>query len=322
MSAEPPADRPEPHHHTHAPGETVEAVEQALTEFADAAKQAAEAVNKRAGRDMFAATAVGAVLLALVGASLVWLPWGFVVFGAALAVGAQIEIGRALRQQRDVNIVYAPLLVGTVCFIGGIYGVQIHAVGLGSKILLGVVGVMAVVVMVWRLRGPMEGYVRDVGSTFFLFMYPAVLVSGLMLILPQPQGDIRIAIVVVGVAASDTGGHLVGMLIGKHKFSPRISPKKSWEGVGGSFLLSMILVALMTTFLLHQAWWKGVVLAAGIVVVGILGDLVESVIKRDLGIKDMSHLLPGHGGIMDRIDSYVLAAYPAWLLMLWLFPHG
>ena len=322
MTAPPPATPDDQPEHHHAPGEAVEAVEQALTEFADAAKQAAEAVNKRAGRDMLAATVVGALMLGLVGASLLWFSWGFVIFATALAVGGQIEMGRALNRQRGVDIVYVPLLVGTAGFMAGVYAVQLHVVGSGSKILLGVVGLMAAVIMVWRLRGPLDGYVRDVSSTLFLFGYPALLVSGLLLILAQPQGALRIATYVVGVAASDTGGHLVGMLIGRHKFSPRISPKKSWEGVGGSFLLATVAVTLMAVFLLEAAWWEGVVLACVIVVAGILGDLVESVIKRDLGIKDMGHLLPGHGGIMDRIDSYVLAAYPAWVALLWVFPHG
>jgi len=285
----------------------------------------ANAVNKRAGRDMFAATAVALALLVVVGAALIWFPWGFAIFVAAAAAGGQIEIGRALAAQRQVTISYWPVLIGSVVMILAAYGINIYRdtnPGLfvtPSWFLAWTLGLTAIAILGVRLRGPLEGYVADVTSSLFLLVYPCLLIAALMYMLAGEQGSAKVAMFILAVAASDTGGHLVGVMFGKHRFAPRISPKKSWEGVVGSVGLSAVAGIVLTIWWLGQAWWKGAVLAVVIVVFGILGDLVESVIKRDLGIKDMGTLLPGHGGVMDRVDSYVIAALPAWLTMLWLF---
>ena len=296
-------------------------VEQAFNDFADSAKQTVDAVNKRAGRDIFMATAMAIVILAGVGACLLWFHWGIVLIAAAAVPGAQVELGRALAKHHGGRIVYPPLAVGTVLFIVGVYVSQVYPTWFPETALLWIVGLTIIVILLWRLAGPVEGYVADVTSTVFLLGYPALLFSALVFILARQQGAALIATYVVGIAASDTGGYFMGVLIGKHPMAPRISPKKSWEGVVGSFLLSGIGVVLMVVFLLSDSWWKGLLLAIVLVVVGILGDLVESVIKRDLGIKDLGHLIPGHGGLMDRLDSYILAAVPAWLMMAWLFPY-
>jgi phosphatidate cytidylyltransferase len=303
--------------------EAVEAVEQALSEFADSAKHVADAVNKKAGRDLFAATGVAIVLLGLAGVSLAFAPWGFAVIVAAAVVGAQIEIGQVFHQQRGITVVAGPLWVGSAVFVLGGYGVHMGGfpVLTPTTFMIWTAGLTAVAVLVWRLTGPITGYVADVTATLFLLVYPCLLVSSLVLILAGDDGPAKIAIFIVAVAATDTGGHAAGVLFGKHQFSPRISPKKYWEGVAGSYVLSAGLVILMTVFMLHEAWWRGLVLSVVVVTAAILGDLVESVIKRDVGVKDMGKFLPGHGGIMDRVDSYVLAAFPAWLVMNWLLSY-
>jgi phosphatidate cytidylyltransferase len=183
-----------------------------------------------------------------------------------------------------------------------------------------VAGLTGLVIVCWRLRGPIEGYVADVTATLFLLIYPCLLIAALMFILALPHGSLKIAIYVLGITGVDTGGYVFGLLMGKHKFSPRISPKKSWEGVAGSFVLSGLVVVLLSVLTLHVEWWRALILAVVLVCTGIAGDLVESVIKRDLGIKDMGTVLPGHGGVMDRIDGYILAAVPCWLVMIALFP--
>ena len=296
-------------------------VEQAFNEFADSAKQTVEAVNKRAGRDIFLATGVAIVILAVVGACLLWFHWGIVLISAAAMPGAQVELGRGLAKKHEGTIVYPPLIAGSVLYIVGAYVSRVYPSWFPPSALLWIIGVTIIVILLWRLTGPVQGYVADVMSTIFLLGYPCLLFSALVFVLARPQGAALIATFVVGIAASDTGGYFMGVLIGKHPMAPRISPKKSWEGVVGSFLLSGIGVILMVVFLLKDSWWKGLLLAIVLVVVGILGDLVESVIKRDLGVKDLGTLLPGHGGIMDRLDSYILAAVPAWLMMAWLFPY-
>jgi len=251
-----------------------------------------------------------------------WFNWGIVIILAAAASVGQVEIGRALAKHRGGKIIFPPLLVGSPLFIVGAYLSQVHSSWVSVNALFWIAGLTVIAILLWRLHGPVEGYLADVTTTIFLLGYPCLLLSALVFILARPGGAALIATLVVGIAASDTGGYFMGLLIGKHPMSPRISPKKSWEGVVGSFLLAGILVVLMVVFVVSGSWWKGLILAVVLVAAGILGDLVESVIKRDLGVKDLGTLLPGHGGVMDRFDSYILAAVPAWLAMTWLFPYA
>jgi len=306
----------QPHpEHPHSAGEVAE-------QFADAAKHAVEEANKRAGRDIFAATGVGIGLLVYAGASLLWFPWGFAVLAAAAVLGGQIELARAIRDKRGWQVGLVVVTVGSVAYVLGAYAVRLYQFAPPALLLGGIVGLTMVAVLLVRLRGPIEGYVADVMASGFLLLYPALLVSAMMFMLAAPDGPGRIATFVIGVAACDTGGYAAGVLAGKHRFAPRISPKKSWEGVAGSLILTGVVVALMTVFVLKADWWKGAVIAAVMVIFSIFGDLVESVIKRDLGIKDMGTLVPGHGGVMDRIDSYILSAVPVWLTMAWLLPYA
>ncbi len=278
-----------------------------------------EAINKRAGRDILAATGVAVLLLAVAGAALLWAPWVFVLIVVVGIGGAQLEMGHVLARHRGVAIQYLPLLVGTALVILGAYVAHWLAPLSPGWWVVGSTGLVAVLILCLRLRGPLDGYVRDVSSSLLLLVYPGLLATSLIFIVAGDQGPARIATFIVGVAATDTGGYLLGVLIGRHPFAPRISPKKSWEGVVGSVVLAGVAVTLMVALLLHQDWWKGLILALVLVVVSILGDLVESVIKRDIGIKDMGTVLPGHGGLMDRLDGYLLAALPAWLTMCGLF---
>ena len=295
-------------------------VEQALTEFADAAKSAADAVNKRAGRDIFIATAVAVVLLGVAAVCLLWFKWGLVAVIAAAIAGAQIEMGKVFTRVKAVKIALVPLITGSVLLTVAAYVTTIYPDAVPLVVLLWISGLTIVAILAMRLSGTIEGYVADVTHTLFLFVYPCLLASAVIFMLGESDGAFRVAIFIVAIAAADTGGYLLGVIIGKHPIAPTISPKKSWEGLIGSFLLAGICVVLMTVFMMDQAWWKGLILAVTLVIIGFLGDLVESVIKRDLGVKDMGTLIPGHGGIMDRVDSYILSAYPAWLLMMWLFP--
>ena len=296
-------------------------VEEVLADFAEAAKQATEAVNKKAGRDMVAATAVGVGLLAVAGACLFWFPWGFAAFVALIVVGAQVEFGRVLNQIRGTRIAVVPLGVGTVVLALGTYGLHQYALVPPGLFMVATVGLTALVILGVRLLQPLPGYVLDVASSLFLLLYTALTLA-FILILVSPQGALKVVAVVLGVTGSDTGGMLGVLFRKRHPFAQRISPKKSWEGVGGSYTVASIAVVLVTVFALQAPWWKGLILALVVVTSAIVGDLVESVIKRDLGIKDMGTVLPGHGGIMDRFDSYMFAAVPAWLALVALFPHG
>jgi len=124
------------------------------------------------------------------------------------------------------------------------------------------------------------------------------------------------------VVCNDVGGYAAGVLFGKHPMAPKISPKKSWEGAAGSLILGTAAGVCMAIFVLGVPFWVGIILGISLVVVGTCGDLIESIIKRDIGIKDMSSFVPGHGGVMDRLDSLLVAAPVAWLIMYVFIPGG
>jgi phosphatidate cytidylyltransferase len=132
------------------------------------------------------------------------------------------------------------------------------------------------------------------------------------------EGVKGIVVFILVTIASDIGGYAAGVLFGKHPMAPVISPKKSWEGFAGSLLSCVAAGWALVTYFLEGDWWVGVALGLIAVVMATLGDLCESVIKRDLGIKDMSHVIPGHGGLMDRLDSLLATVAPIWLLLHYL----
>ncbi len=156
----------------------------------------------------------------------------------------------------------------------------------------------------------------------FIIGYIALLGSFTALILAGEHGAARMVTFLLCVVANDTGGYAVGVLFGRTPMAPAISPKKTWEGLIGSVLFALVVGSLMVHFVLDSPWWVGAILGVVCVFFGTCGDLIESAIKRDVGIKDMSSILPGHGGVMDRLDSMLVAAAPAWLVMYLLVPGG
>ena len=190
----------------------------------------------------------------------------------------------------------------------------------GTAGLLGAYGGTIVVCMVWRLVGqglreqPVN-YLRDISAAVLLATWVPLFASFSALLIFQDHGGSRTFTVIVTVVFADIGGYVAGVLFGKHLMAPAISPKKSWEGFGGSLLFGVTAAVLSVTFLLDKPAWVGVPLGLMLVITGVLGDLVESQVKRDLGIKDMGTLLPGHGGIMDRIDAMLPSAVAGWIVL-------
>ncbi len=268
----------------------------------------------RAGRNLPAAIGVGVGLLAVVVVTLAWFNWGFVIFVAvALSLGV-IEVSRAL-QRLGMNAAIWPILVGTVVIVVGSYWAERypHNVISSNAWLLAALGFTVVAALIWRMPGGADGFVRDAAASLFVIAYLPLMGSFVALMLAESLGSRRLVCYLLAVIASDIGGYTVGSLIGRHQMAPHASPKKTWEGLGGSVGFGMILAMASMTPLLHLSWWVSALLGAVLVGVGTCGDLVESLIKRDVGIKDMSHVLPGHGGVMDRLDSLVFAAPVAWL---------
>jgi len=269
----------------------------------------AEALKKtsRAGRNLPASIAVGVALIAMVILSLVLVKEVFIaVVAVALGIGL-FELARAFSTAR-IHLPVLPVITGgTIMLVGGYYGsMETAAVAMA----LTVIGTM-----VWRLTEGADGFVRDVSAGVFSLSYLYLMGTFVLLMLKEDDGPWRIVAFIVATIASDIGGYVAGVLFGKHPMAPTISPKKSWEGFTGSLIFGVATGILTVTYALDGTWWVGIVLGVAGVVFATLGDLSESLIKRDLGIKDMGDLLPGHGGLMDRLDSLIAVAPIAWLIL-------
>ena len=266
----------------------------------------------RAGRDLRAATVVGLGLAALVlGTLFVWKP-AFVGLAVAAVTVACWELGNALAA-RGFRIPLVPVLLGAVLMLVGAY-----VGGVGTLVVA--LGLTIVAIVVWRLGETGPGYLRDVTAGIFVAVYVPFLAGFAMLLLQPDDGPWRVLACILVVAASDTGGYVAGVLAGRHLMAPTISPNKSWEGFAGSVIACLAVGVLAVVVTLDGEWWAGAALGTAAVITATMGDLGESMIKRDLGLKDMSTLLPGHGGIMDRLDSLLPTAPVTWLILSVLVP--
>ena len=266
----------------------------------------------RAGRNLPAAIGSAVVLLALIGGSLFfWKPAFVIVVAAAILLGVW-ELKQALAT-KGIGMPVEPVMAGAVVMLVGAF------VG-GAPALVTALAVTALAVMLWRLRGGVDGFVRDATAGVFVGVYVPFLAGFVLLLLRPDDGPLRVLTFILVTIASDIGGYVVGVLAGRHPMAPVISPKKSWEGFAGSTVFCVLAGWASVVYLLEGDWWVGVVLGLVAVVMATLGDLSESVIKRDLGIKDMSSIIPGHGGLMDRLDSLLATVAPTWLLLFYLVP--
>ncbi|MGH3949878.1 MAG: phosphatidate cytidylyltransferase [Pseudonocardiaceae bacterium] len=269
----------------------------------------------RAGRDLSAALGVAVVLGAAVLVSLLVERHVFIgVVAAAMAVGT-VELATALRNAAGIRVQLVPVLIGGQATIWLSWP-------LGTEGVLVPLVVTVLLCLLWRMPQGADGYVRDVSASALTATYiPLCGAFAAMLVLPE-DGVGRVLAFLLGVIASDTGGYIAGVLGGKHPMAPRISPKKSWEGFAGSIVAGVIVGMLTLTLLLDGQVWQGAIFGAAIVLTATLGDLAESLIKRDIGIKDMGDLLPGHGGMMDRLDSLLPSVVVSWILLSIFIPGG
>ena len=252
-----------------------------------------------------------AVGIALGGGALLTLftvKFTFLIYMGAVVLMALLELSRALRV-RDIRLPLVPLVAGGAAMLALAYL-------RGERPLVAALAITAIVVLGWRLSGGSDGYLRDTTASFFTLLYLLLPAAFVGLMLAPPDGSRRTVVFLILVVCSDVGGYLVGVLLGRHPMVPRISPKKTWEGFGGSVLACLAAGAITMTALLHGAWWQGLIVGAAAALAAIVGDLAESMIKRDLQIKDMGTILPGHGGILDRLDSLLITAPVVWLLLL------
>ncbi|NJQ02282.1 phosphatidate cytidylyltransferase [Streptomyces zingiberis] len=266
--------------------------------------------RKRAGRDLRAAIGVGLGLGVVILAALFLVKDIFVaVVGAAVVVGLW-ELTSRLRERKGVRVPLVPLAVGGVGMVtaGYLRGAE------GAWVVLALTGLA---VLAWRMTDSPENYLRDVTAGLFAAFYVPFLATFVALMLAADDGPQRVLTFLLLTVISDTGAYAVGWRFGTHKLAPRISPGKTREGLLGAVAFAMAAGALCTEFLITGGtWWQGLLLGLAVAGSATLGDLGESMIKRDLGIKDMGTLLPGHGGIMDRLDSLLPTAPVVWLLLV------
>ncbi|MCZ4499232.1 MAG: phosphatidate cytidylyltransferase [Marmoricola sp.] len=282
----------------------------------DAAMPAPQKDHGRAGRDLPAAVASAVVLLAVIAASLFFWKTAFMVVVAIAVAVAIWELHRGLAA-KGIDIPEQPIMAGGVVMVAVAYF-------WGAPALVTATAVTALVIMLWLLRRGVDGFVQNATAAVFTLIYVPFLGSFVALMLAEggdwtstdhlDDGVKGICAFILITIASDIGGYIAGVLFGKHPMAPVISPKKSWEGFAGSMLFT-IGAGIGLVAWLDGDWWIGVALGLIAVVMATLGDLVESVMKRDLGIKDMSQIIPGHGGLMDRLDSLLATIAPIWLVL-------
>ncbi|MBO0801976.1 MAG: phosphatidate cytidylyltransferase [Nocardiopsaceae bacterium] len=264
----------------------------------------------RTGRNLPAAVGVGVVLGGVALLTLLTVKATFLLYmGAALAVALK-ELDTALRT-RGIRIPLIPVGLGGAAMLTAGYWAAGGAVAAAFAVTV-------VAVLAWRMPGGTEGYVRDVSAGILAAAYIPLLGSTVSAMLAAGDGGRRVLAFIVLTVCSDIGGYFAGITLargGGHKMAPVISPKKTWEGLVGSALATVAAGAILLPALLHGYWWQGVVTGAAALAAAVVGDLAESMIKRDLDIKDMGSLLPGHGGILDRLDSLLLCAPVVWLLL-------
>jgi phosphatidate cytidylyltransferase len=262
----------------------------------------------RAGRDLPAAIGVGLVLAAAILASLYVEKAAFVGLLAVAQVVGLWELSNALRAG-SIRLPFPPVAVGGIgMLVAGYRG--------GPEPLVVALVATAAAVLLWRLPVGGPGYPREVFAGTFAAVYVPFLAGFAALMVAADDGADRIVLFIVVTVCSDVGGYAAGVLFGRHPMAPSVSPKKSWEGFAGSAIACVACGTLAGPVLVGLSWWQGALLGIAVVATATLGDLGESMLKRDLKIKDMGSLLPGHGGLMDRLDS-LLPTAPVAYLVLW-----
>ena len=264
-----------------------------------------EAINRRAGRKFLPSVAVSVSLIALV-----WFALAFHRQLFAVLIGFVVILGiREITHAFDLGKTYISLpalVIATVCLTLATWRGSVAGLAVATAFCLPIL-------LVDLLRRGPDGFVKSATATTLVLIYLPFL-AGFLILLARPyDGLSRVMTFVVLIACNDTFGYLVGVLFGRHPLVPKISPKKTWEGLAGSLVFTVIGGALSFHYLMHEHWWIGAIVGLMVVFTATSGDLIESAMKRDLSLKDMGSILPGHGGMLDRLDSALLSGPAVWL---------
>jgi phosphatidate cytidylyltransferase len=260
----------------------------------------------KAGRNLPVAIAVGLGLFVTVISSLFIDSRFFAILAAFGMMLAARELGRTLVVGLSARINILLQILAPAIIVG--------AAVAGPIGLLGTFVGSALIVLAVRLLDGPEAYVHHVTRSIFALAYAPLLAGFAVLLSTQENGAWKVLAFILLTAATDLGGYAAGAIFGKHLMAPNVSPNKSWEGFAGALVLQLIVGIALWIYVFDQPWWQGAIVGFAMTLTATIGDLVESMIKRDLGIKDMGSLLPAHGGVMDRLDSLVVNAFVAWLL--------
>jgi len=276
---------------------------------------ASGATRSRAGRNVPIAIGVGVGLGLVILASLMFRKEVFLGVLTVAVCFAVWELREGLARGK-INVPLVPSMVGAVTMI-------VASFRGGGQALTVCFGLTCISLLLWCLTEGLRDAIRDIVGGIFVAAYVPLLASfSSLLLAASTDGAQRVAVFIIVTVCSDVGGFTVGVMTGKHPMAPSVSPKKSWEGAAGSTLGCVIAGVVTVMVILHGSWWAGAILGVAVVVSATVGDLTESMIKRDLGIKDMGSILPGHGGFMDRLDSLLLSAPIAWGILTLFVPSA
>lgn len=265
-------------------------------------------IEARAGRNLFFAIASGLIFGAVFLASLFLIKQVFVLLVAIIVSIALVELASAFRVAGR-RVPRIGVVLGGLVVVAGAYFWR------AEGMLIGLFAGSALLTA-WRLiegliprwETPPRTLVRDVFSGLFSLVYVAFLASFTVLLVAKDGGQWWVLALVGIVVSVDVGAYAAGVTLGKHKMTPRISPNKTWEGFAGAAVAAVAVGVVVSIFALGQPWWVGIVLGVVVLFTATGGDLTESLIKRNLGVKDMSSWIPGHGGFLDRLDSILPSA--------------
>lgn len=287
-----------------------------LHEAREQFEQTSERIEKRAGRNLFIAIGSGLIFgAAFVLALFLWTPL-FALLVATLVSIASIELATAFRgagrRVPRIGVALSSLLILAGAYFDGARGM-----------ILGLLAGLTILTL-WRLieglvprwQVPPRTLLKDVISGAFTLVYVAFFGAFAVLLVLGDRGEWWVFTLVVVVVLIDTGAYASGVLFGRTKMTPRISPNKTWEGFAGGAITGIVSATLLGTFVLGLEWWAGVILGILLILTATGGDLTESLIKRNLGVKDMSTWIPGHGGFLDRLDSILPSTAPVYAFAL------
>ena len=324
----PPPEPTQPHAKKHPPtrAEFEARAQEARADFEARALEARaqfdatqEKIRARTGRNLLAAIGIGVALGAVFLASLIIpnLKWLFIIFGAGLIGFTVFELSSALRQAgRDIPRVASTVVAVAVVPLAFFFHVQgLWLATIGALILVSLYRLIELVVRASHRTGARAVWL-DLGAGAFIQIYVTFMAGFYLVLTGSDGGEWWTLASIITVVVTDVGAYATGLRFGRHKLAPNISPGKTWEGFAGSIVFAVVAGILLAILMLHQPWWVGLVMGVLLALVGTAGDLTESLIKRDIGVKDISTWLPGHGGFLDRLDSILPSAAVAYIIFL------